>query len=288
MVNHPIARNCLVALILGLLLASLIACADRRARPGDSKAAAPLSALPEATPEATRRGQWLGQKLPLEGPAIFAPGFISLPGSGEYAARFSSNLEEFFFTRTGDPQSIYETREQNGVWSKPELIVSSAHEACISPDGNTLYFGWFHPLPPGATKTLGEDYGIWAKDRVGGGWGDPRYVGQGMYLSLTPDGDLYLTAYDSAQRGYLASVKVVNGRFDSALPLGGGLGDLRGSYDNIAHPAIAPDRSFILFDVGGGRASLRGIPRRRRGLGKADRLDRARHRSLGGHSLRFP
>ena len=164
-----------------------------------------LTPAPSVTPTTdlhSLSGAYLGQTPPGLLPQLFAPGFISLSSSNEYSAAFSPDGTEFYFTRQfPNYQNIYETHLVDGIWSEPAPVAFSArygaHEPHITLDNMVLYFGWFRPVPEGETSDM--DYGIWAVDRLADGWSEPRYVGQGMYVSSDRSGQLYVTDLSVSQ-----------------------------------------------------------------------------------------
>jgi ankyrin repeat protein len=202
------------------------------------------------------KGPYFGQTPPGKTPQIFAPGIVSLLTTADYASTFSADGKEFYFTRGGNPQVIMVCREEADGWTAPAPVTFSAgfsaHEPHLSLDNRRIYWGWFRPVPPGEPNLQHMDYGIWASDRTPEGWSAPKFVGQGMFVSSSKDGQIYVTDHSELPNGYLAKVKMVDGRFAEFERLHGGLDRLRLQFTDIAHPAIAPDGSYIVFDVGGG------------------------------------
>ncbi len=88
--------------------------------------------------------------------------------------------------------------------------------------------------------------GIYSAERIPDGWSEPKYAGQGVFVSSSRDGQLYLTDMSSWDTA-LAKVTFENGLFVQydRLPI-------EASFGRPAHPCIAPDGSFLLFDVDGG------------------------------------
>ncbi len=200
------------------------------------------SPVPSVTPTPTAltlSGAYLGQTPPGLSPQLFAPGFISLSSSVEYATSFSPGGTELYFTRrVDDNQNLYATYLVDGVWSEPAPVAFSAgynaHEPHVTLDNMALYFGWFRPVPEGESSTM--DYGIWAVDRLAVGWSEPRYVGQGMYVSSDRSGQLYVTHLPTSSPA-VSLVTLSEGRFTA--------------YERIttgAHPCIAPDGSYLVYD----------------------------------------
>ncbi len=213
------------------------------------------------------RGPYFGQKPPGITPQVFAPGIISMVTTPEYACTMSPDGTEFYFTRSStdrtQPQVIMFTRLVEGGWTFPQSVAFSAgfsaHEPHVSRDNTRIYWGWFRPIPAGEPNLQKMDYGIWASDRTSTGWSTASYVGQGMFVSTANDGSVYVTDHTELPNGYLARARMVNGRFAGLERLKGGMEKMppmgRPGFEkvrNIAHPAIAPDGSFVVFDSGGG------------------------------------
>jgi hypothetical protein len=202
-----------------------------------SPTSTPIS--PTATP-GTASGAYLDQVPPGLTPQVFAPGIISIPAATDYAGSFSPDGTEFYFTRrTETGQNIYEIHFSDSAWSEPAPVAFSAgydaHEPHVTFDNQTLYFGWFRPPPPGEKSTMPA--GIWATDRTANGWSSPRYVGEGMAVSSDRTGQVYVTNVDTRSVG---QISVTNGRFTDWKPINAG-----------AHPCIAPDGSYLVYDRDG-------------------------------------
>jgi hypothetical protein len=188
---------------------------------------------------------YFGQTPPELIPEVFAPGIISVPTTVDYACTFSPNGHEVYFTRsTASTQTIYVTRLVDGTWTTPSPVSFSAgypaHEPHLTLDDATIYFGWFRAVPPGEVSYVG-DYGIWAADRTQAGWSAARYVGQGMFVSSSADGRLFVTDI-SSEPFYIAQVHLTAGRFTSYARIAAG-----------THPCIAPDGSYLVYDIEAGK-----------------------------------
>ena len=191
---------------------------------------------------------YLGQTPPGLTPQVFAPGIVSVEGAIDFAATFSSDGTELYFTRrlAGAQNVIYETRLINGVWSEPAPAAFAAgypaFEPHVTADSNTLYFGWAHS-PLSEEKSTLEDGGIWATDRTADGWSAPSYVGQGMFVSSDQSGQIYVTDMNSRS---LSKATLIDGRFSKLEYVSAGI-----------HPAIAPDGSYLVYDDGDGNLRVR-------------------------------
>jgi len=184
-------------------------------------------------------------------PEIFAPGIISDPEFYEYSGSFSPDGNEYYFYRfsPGAESVILFSRVENGIWSVPQhLEVTSeykAFEPYVTVDNNRLYFAWGYPVPAGQ-----PEFPYYFVERTAEGWSNPVFAGQGMFLSSTQDGQLYTTDMSSRNvdgRTYLARITVTDGVFADYERL-----DIKPPRGYPAHPCIAPDGSYILFDVESG------------------------------------
>lgn len=190
----------------------------------------------------------MGQTPPGITPVKFAPDLVSSPGLREYCLTLSSDSTELYFYRFGEnvPSRLYFSRFENGSWTAPaEFAPSAAHpasEPCMTPDNQRLYFIW----ETGETATSG--YNMVERNRTG--WSDPVFAGNGMYLTCSDDGQLYTTdmsAWLTTGRTYLAKVATNRGVFSRLTRI-----QVQPHYGTQAHPCIARDSSYLLFDVDSG------------------------------------
>jgi hypothetical protein len=195
-------------------------------------------------------GPYLGQAPPGTEPQIFAPGVVSDSRYMEWCGTFSPDGTEYFFYRYfGDsPSQIFMTKLVDGAWTPPVPCAftgeSSAAEPHLTFDDQFLYFDWETKASgPAATP---EYYFV---ERTADGWSEPKYAGQGMFMSSTRAGDIYVT--DMSGRGsrttYLARIDTDAGVFKDYERL-----NIKPYYGVQAHPGVAPDGSYMLFDVDGG------------------------------------
>jgi len=189
-------------------------------------------------------GPYLGQEPPGTTPKIFAPGIVSLPEFVEYSGTFSSDGMEYYFYRFSDtmPATIYCSKVIGEEWTNPEPVGFSAGYAAYEPhitfDNKSLYFAW--NKGPGLPR-------IWVTKRDSGIWSAPKYAGQGMFVSSDSMGNIYLTDMSSRNingKTYLAKVTVTNDIFTNYQRL-----NISAHYGSQAHPCIAPDGSYLIFDV---------------------------------------
>lgn len=229
-----IAKKFLLTLGLGLVLA-LSACAG----------------VPSAAPTLTVNC-CLGQTPPGLEPQVFAPGLVSSSGMREYNGVFSPGMDEYYFYHFSDTVRpvLLVTRLLDGTWTEPaplpELAGMDASEPFITMDGQRLYFLW--GAAPGRSPTDPPVY--YFIERTPQGWSEPVYAGQGMFLSGDRQGHLYTTdmsTFTTNRHTHLASLTLTDGVFTAYEPV-----PVDPPWGHPAHPCIAPDGSYLVFDVGSG------------------------------------
>jgi Tol biopolymer transport system component len=188
------------------------------------------------------KGPYLGQKPPGLVPKVFAPGIISTRGGHEFSCTFSPDGKEFHFNRG---PNIWVCRWEEEGWTAPAMASFNSsyldHEPHITADGKKLFFGTGRPQPPSEEPS----YGIWVMEKEGDQWGEPKYHGPGMYVTTTTDGTIYVTDTSNPEDwGMIVRSRLVDGIYGEFELLGGGINT---SYHD-AHPCIAPDESFLIFD----------------------------------------
>jgi len=192
---------------------------------------------------------YLGQTPPGLTPELFAPGIVSTAETKEWSLTFSFDGTEMFFYRIDDAYfcTLYTCKFEDNSWTLPvEAEFSSQHSAsepCFTIDDQKLYFMWND-----GSSQIPNYYFV---NRTEDGWSTPVLAGQGMWLCTDGNGQLYTTDLSvlfTTGKSYLAKVITENGVFSSYERL-----LIQPSYGNQAHPCIAHDQSFIIFDVDGGK-----------------------------------
>jgi hypothetical protein len=195
---------------------------------------------------------YLGQVPPGPDIAVFAPGIVSTEEGKEYKIALSPDLQEIVFTRRtpgGQDDRLWVSRLEHGRLTTPEMAPfthdSFETDACFTPDGSRLYFNSWRPLP-GETAVSNRP-NVWFVDRTEQGWSKPQVLGpplndyQPVYFSIADEGTLYFTR--SSPRGiWFAGWQ--DGRYLEAQRLPDEINSLR----DVAHPAIAPDESYLIVD----------------------------------------
>ncbi len=188
-------------------------------------------------------GPYLGQTPPGNEPRLFAPGFVSLIG-WSFWCTFSPDGKEFYFSRGNKKKIVMTSRLEKEGWTAPLPASFTSGQFSSEPhipaDNRRIYFA------------MGE--GLMAAERTKRGWLDPRPVGPGMHVTSSQDGQIYVTDMSEASTGSMALAKVTlkDGRFEKLERLQGGIAKAKENLKRLAHPCIAPDGSYILFDNGRG------------------------------------
>jgi Tol biopolymer transport system component len=199
------------------------------------------------------KGPYLGQPVPGKEPKIFASGIVSRATIKVSACTFSPDGKEFYFTESGDHLMVSRLTERG--WTYPEPVQFSAgyraSEPHVTYDNKRIYWNWDHPAPTGEPKFAS----IYVSERTGDGWSAAEYAGHGMFVSSDREGRVYVTHLNVPPKGdldFVCQVVMAGNRFTGYEDLKGGVEKLKSKYDAIAHPCIAPDGSYIVFDVEGG------------------------------------
>lgn len=190
-------------------------------------------------------GPYLGQTPPGSTPEKFAPGIISTKAH-EYACCFSSDGNEFYFTRQN---KVMITKLIDGVWIEPvatSFAGNFSFEPFVTPDNKRIYF---------QTGKVSQGqmlmYTMYA-NRTKNGWSEEKNPGEvfnpmkTMHISMANSGNIYTTDISGGMGSEsLGIIRMVNGKYEKLEKLGDPFNKTR----NQQHPWIAPDESHILFTI---------------------------------------
>jgi len=177
-------------------------------------------------------------------PEVFAPGFISTEEDTEFAGTFSPDYSHYFYTKRidGGTNRLYYTAFIDGAWTIPELSSISEDvsesEPFILNDGSMMYFQ--------SRRGSSNEFAIYQSVYVDGVWQEPVLAEKGlndlfvMYISVADSGNIYFTSLTTSGAPGIYVIHYIDGVYQPAEYTG-----LSG-----AHPYIAPDESFLLFDKG--------------------------------------
>jgi len=187
-------------------------------------------------------GPYLGQKPPGMVAEPFAPGIISTDG-WELEGVFAPGMKEFYFTidRAENTETASNSflptvigfRQQNNVWKKFTEFERTG-EIVFSPDGNRMH--------------MAKGY----KDRVGDGWSERKSLGPMidrkewgiMRLSASAKGTYVFDDFKSDDDNAIRISRLKDGKRQEPVAMGPTVNS--GTY--TAHPFIAPDESYLIWD----------------------------------------
>ncbi|PCI63178.1 MAG: hypothetical protein COB37_05570 [Kordiimonadales bacterium] len=181
-------------------------------------------------------GPYLGQKTPGLTPEVFAPGIVSTTG-WEYGVAFTPDMKEIYFIREvnakTDPKQefvVYQNKDNRWV----ETVVGPrVGQPTFSPDGQTMH--------------LGKRY----MERTEAGWSERKSLGSAfeeiriMRLTVSTKGTYFFDEAGSNDgKSVLRYSQLVDGKRGAPTALSKEINT--GKYN--AHPFIAPDESYIIWD----------------------------------------
>lgn len=186
------------------------------------------------------KGPYMGQKPPGIVAEPFAPGVISKEG-WELGGVFSPSMKEFYFTRdmgkylSYDSDNFHPTvigfRQINNVWTKfTEFPLKG--EITFSSDGKRMY--------------MAKGY----KDRLGDSWSEYKSLGPmfdrkdwGIMRLSVSDSGTYV--FDDFKNKDTIRISTLN---EGKRQLPQKMSSVINTGKRTAHPFIAPDESYIIFD----------------------------------------
>ncbi|MFC6633629.1 PD40 domain-containing protein [Microbulbifer taiwanensis] len=182
------------------------------------------------------KGTYLGQKPPGLTAKPFAPGIVNTEEWGD-AGGFSPDMNEFYVTRwrhsreTRIPEAV--TFKKVGDQWRRIAVPAGTRRPFHSPDGKTLH------------------YRAKYKERTADGWSEMKSLGPAfeaieiMGLTASAKGTLVLDERgSSAGDGIIRYSKLIDGKWEDPKPLPKEINT--GKWN--AHPYIAPDESYIMWD----------------------------------------
>ncbi len=175
---------------------------------------------------------YLGQKPPGLIPELFAPSIIQTEHR-EAEAAFTPDLKEFYFRRRGGEyknNTLVVIQYKDNRWTE-SVVPPRAGEPFISPDGKVLY--------------LGSKY----RERTNSGWSEVKSLDTPfkdipiMRLTASAKGTYYFDI--AAADGTIWFSRLIDGKYEKPKELGKEINS--GKW--IAHPFIAPDESYLIWDA---------------------------------------
>lgn len=179
---------------------------------------------------AVLEGPYIGQKPPGLTPEVFAPGVVST-GVRDWTGHFTPDMKEYYFGRydkkTGK-SSKFVFRFENNRWREYE--VARHLGGSISPDGKTMH--------------AGNQY----RKRTANGWSELKSLGSPfagipiMVLTASADGTY---VFDEREEiGTIRYSRLIDGVRQAPRAFGKEINSGKWT----AHPFVAPDGSYIIWD----------------------------------------
>ncbi|MCB1608353.1 MAG: PD40 domain-containing protein [Xanthomonadales bacterium] len=177
-----------------------------------------------------------GVRPPGSTPEIFAPGIVNTQTNREIEGMFGSSMNSFYFIRrpngtSSQSNSLMVIEYEENAW-RESVVKKGVSEPSISPDGRTIYL---------KTRFIA---------RTSEGWSAPNLLGAPfddldiMRISASSNGTYYFDTFTPKLDAPLRYSRLIDGVYEQPRSLGEQFA--RGSYN--AHPFVAPDESYIIFD----------------------------------------
>ncbi len=196
---------------------------------------------------------YFGEKPPGLIAKLFDPKVVSPDGRFE-GGSFSPDMKTFYFTRKNGKykeRAFFVIKYQNNRWGKE--TETGIRWPQFSADGEVMY--------------LGKEY----RERTDSGWSPRKSKGkflkeQAHGISISSKGTYYFPFFKKEDKGHgnLAYSRIINGKHEMPVKMSEDINT--GKY--IAHPYIAPDESYLMWDV-----------EREDGQGKSDIYISFRHKN---------
>ncbi|MEM9078833.1 MAG: hypothetical protein AAGC43_17465 [Bacteroidota bacterium] len=205
----------------------------------------------------------LSSQIPTDIPLVFAPDIISIDNHVSTSITFSPDMTELFYNRRKPDEShnLYTMKLIDGKWSTPQPASFSTNKEYLdfhsrfTPKGNRLYFGSTRPTNGTLTtsNTPRRLHQWYVEKNENGDWSEPILMGQPfadiyiMGAAPSENGNLYFTSGEkpgAEDEGIYYAINQ-NGQYPSIERMGDVI-NTNGKW--IAHPYIAPDESYLIYD----------------------------------------
>lgn len=177
---------------------------------------------------------YFGEKPPGMVPVLFAPKLLSSDDSFE-GGILSPDKKEYYFSRKNgnyEQRTFFVIRYENNQWGKE--VETDIRYPRFSMDGNTIY--------------QGNQY----RERTATGWSELKSMGSPftdkhiMGISVSNQGTFFFDQWEEPDTvGAISYSRLINGKHEPRQKMGKEINT--GNW--IAHPNIAPDESYLIWDV---------------------------------------
>jgi len=211
-------------------------------------------------------GPYFGQEPPGLEPKIFAPGVVSTGLATRDVTMTPDGSELYFSVTVGGHTMIMVTRQEDGIWSEPEVAPFSGRyqdiEPSISADGRRFFFLSTRPQPGQEEKPGWVYQDIWVMDREGDHWSEPYNLGPPVnseapeyFPSVTSDGTLYFTREGADGVSATYRSRLVDGVYTEPERLGPEVN----CGSNRFNVYVSPDETFVIVPALGREDGLGGV-----------------------------
>lgn len=177
---------------------------------------------------------YFGEKPPGLIPELFAPDIVSPDGLFEEGT-FSPDMKEFYFSRKNgkyEKRTFFVIKHKNGSWgNESETDIEYPR---FSKDGNIIY--------------KGNKY----REKTETGWSELKSMGSPftdkhiMGITISDKGTFFFDQFERPDTiGAISYSRLINGKYEPRQKMGKEVNT--GTW--IAHPNIAPDESYLIWDV---------------------------------------
>lgn len=169
----------------------------------------------------TFEGPYLGQKPPGLIPELFAPGIVSTEEYIESLYAFTPDMKEFYFNRIGGKYketTLLVMQYKNNRWSEPSVLSTNINK-------------YEERFTPGLSQIKHTPL----KDIPFTGFSASS---KGTYY-------FYFLEEDGSGSGHMSYIRLINGKYETPQKMNKEINS--GKW--IAHPFIAPDESYLMWDA---------------------------------------
>jgi len=166
--------------------------------------------------------RYLDQKLPGVIPQLFAPGIVSTKEYHETSVTFLPDMKELSFTRSGGKYkkpTLFVMQNKNNQWSRKSIL---------STDEKKYKERFTPPLSEMRRHEAFKDIPI-----------------TGFTVSAKGTYYFYFIDFEKNGYGYMSYSRLINGKYETPIKMSKAINT--GKY--IAHPFIAPDESYLIWDA---------------------------------------
>lgn len=178
---------------------------------------------------------FFGQKPPGLSPEVIAPGIVTTDEAFIGSVKFSPDMKEIYTSKKGGQYKDFThliIRYEDSRWQ--DESVSDLKFPVFSKDGTILY--------------KGNQY----RERTESGWSEFKSMGAPfddkliMGISLSDKKAIFFSHFDTPDRdGVISYSRFIDGKYEPSQKLGKEINN--GS--PLAHPYIAPDESYLMWDA---------------------------------------